>query len=383
VRGFAERDARNAVLARAKHDAHTAACARSEGNFDDSHDSDESDIEAISAAELRIESLESGFVPFQPGNTHFLAVIGRYDTDNRPHQRPLDGNRSWNKCTDGGREPPGPIAKSLSEAENCVYDMFNLRDFMFVLLGQLRQDGERGSDFYNGFAQCCNSMEELFRRRNLERSILVARADAMGPHAPTFKKELCKFIIASTEAEDNAPDNAAGVISALTDKFAASVGRAECNTLAKKAAYGDNGGGGGGGGFGAARQDRYKPEPRRKDKQRGARGGSDKRGSPRGDRRDPDQREPRGRSTRGNGGHESDDSRGGHAGHEQRREPRDVRGKAARGEQDRNGGGGRGGGGGGRGGGRPEYDRRQHGESSRQGQREARRGAQSDASSSD
>jgi hypothetical protein len=126
-------------------------------------------------------------------------------------------------------------------------------------------------------AQCCNSIEEFYRLRNLERSLLVARADAVGPNASIFKKELAKYkyLISATDAEANAPDNVEDNIQALTDKFVNVVGKAECNVYAKKAAYGDNGGGGGGGGFSAARQDKSKHEPKHKDKQRGTRGGSD------------------------------------------------------------------------------------------------------------
>jgi hypothetical protein len=386
ARGFAERDA----ASRAERDARAADRARSEDEYSedeyyDTDGSEESDVEEISMADLLLESRRHGHVPFDPENSHWLAQRYRHETNGRPRLRSTVGNESFDRCTDGGREAPGPIGKEIERAENRVYDEFNLRAFMLFLLGQLRQNREEDSDFYKMFAQCCNTMDELYRRANLERSILVARAGALGHQASAYKKELAKFIVSVTDAEDGAPANMEDTIQSLTDRFAADVNRAERTNLAKKAAYGDNGGGGGGGGgFGAARQEKNQLAPRHKNKSRGTRGGSDKRearGSPRGDRRDPDQREPRGRATRGNGGHESDDLRGGHAGRDQRREPRDARGKA-RGEQDRNGGGGRGGGGGGRGGGN---DRHVHGESSSQGQRgrDARRGDKSDASSSD
>jgi len=91
-----------------------------------------------------------------------------------------------------------------------------------------------------------------------------------------------------------------------TEYFAKVVNRSECNLLAKNAAYNDGGSGG-----------RSRSEPKLKDKQRGARGGSGKHGAgserhsspPRGDRRDSNQRESRGRPSASNGGYASDDSR--------------------------------------------------------------------------
>jgi hypothetical protein len=288
-RKLADRDARNAADARAEYDAHAADLARSEDSYDTDY-SEELDVEEISTADLLFDSRMHGHVPFDPENDHWLAQRHRHEIHGRPRLRSVIGNEAYDRCTDGGREAPGPIAKEIERAENRVYDMFNLRAFMLFLLGQLRQNGEEGDDFYKRLAQCCNTTDELYRRANLERSILVTRAGAIGPQASSYKKELAKFIITATDAEDGAPAHMAGFVQKLTDNFAKSVGRAECNNLAKKAAHGDNGSGGG---FGAARQERNQFEPKRKNKPRGTRGGSDKRearGSPRGDRRDPNQR---------------------------------------------------------------------------------------------
>ena len=276
----------------------------------------------------------------------------------------MHGNKSYAQCTDNGQGRAGPMAKSLMEAESCVYDLWNVRASMFDLLDLLHQEGEEESEFFGQLAQCCNSVNEIYNVRNLERSLVVARANAIGSNASAYDKELAGFLTSVTDAEANAPNNADETIRLLTEKFHFNVGKQECSVFAKKAVYGDSGGGSNGG-FPASRQEKEKSK---KDKQRGARGGSDKRsadgdrrGSPRVDQHDSNQREQWGHSSRGNDGDESDGSRshGRTARHEQPREPLDARGKTAHGA----GGGGRGGGGA-RGGGRPVLDRKQrlHGE---------------------
>jgi len=349
---LAARDARGVIPARAAR-AGSYSSSYSSGSEPDARDT-------LTTEELRLVVQDCGYVQHQTNNTHHLAVLARHDLDNCPQFRGLDNYPPYAKCTDNGRVEPGSIGKGLMHFESLAYYLRNVNLVLFGLLGQLHQEGEERSVFFEGLAQCANSVDQLDHLVNLERSLNVYRADAVGQPAASYKKGLAKHLTAVSEKDTNAHGNIEEVLQRQTEHFDKVVNRSECNLLAKNAANHDGGGGG-----------RSRSEPKPKNKQRSARGGSGKHGAgserhsspPRGDRRDSNQRESRGRPSAGNGGYASDDSRGRdrRSRREQQRDPRDARGKTGRGD------------GGARGGG----DRHK-------GQRETHnRGAESDASGSD
>jgi len=320
---FAARDARGVIPARAAR-AGSNSSSYSSGSEPDARD-------MLTTEELRLVVQDYGYIQHQKDNTHYLAVVARHDLENCPQFRGLSNYSPYAKCTDSGRVEPGSIGKGLMHIESLAYDLRNVNLVFFSLLGQLQQEGQERSVFFEGLTQCANSVDQLDHLVNLERSLNVYRADAVGQPADSYKKGLAKHLTAVSEKDINVLGNIEEGLQRQTEYFAKVVNRSECNLLAKNAANNDGGGGG-----------RSRSEPKPKDKQRGARGGSGKHGAgserhsspPRGDRRDSNQRESRGRPSANNGGYASDDSRGRdrRPRREQQRDPRDARGKTGRGD---------------------------------------------------
>jgi len=327
---------------------------------DGSEDGSYTDGESLMEEELRNGARGWGFIEHKSENRHYHAGSARHNPVNRPSWRPLFRNKSFAIASNNGRAT-GTIAKALVQFESLAYDLRNVVVQSLDLVRQLHEDGEQESTFFGDVARLANTTGELYNLVNRERCVLAARADAVGPKATEYTRNFAAYVVNATAADSNAPADMDTQVDRLRRQYSQLVDKADARAYAYK---GSNGGGGGGsGGYARDRSDKARPKPKPKPKDKRSARDADKgrRGSPRGERRDSNQRESRRNPPRGGGGHKSDG------------------GKAHRGD-DR--GGGRGGGGGGRGGGRADNDRRRHSETTRQGQRATpRRGAHSDADS--
>jgi len=73
--------------------------------------------------------------------------------------------------------------------------LHNVGLVMFKLLGQLHREGDGGSAFFKTLMQYANSIDELDRLANIERSLNVYCANAVGHGATPYKKALAKYLV--------------------------------------------------------------------------------------------------------------------------------------------------------------------------------------------
>ena len=353
-----------ALAARDVRGVSPARAARADSNSSSYDSGSEPDArDTLTTEELHLVVQDCGYVQHQTDSTHHLAGFARHDLDNCPQFRGLANYPPYAKCTDRRRVEPGSIGKGLMHFESLAYDLRNVKLVLFSLLGQLHQEGEERSVFFELLAQCANSIDQLDHLVNLERSLNVycAAMPSGSPLIPTRRgcpstsPPSPKRTPTRTATSRRASSATRSTLTRWsTAPSAISSPRTPPTTTEAAAAAA---------GLGPS------PSPRTSSAARAAGlastalevSGTARRRAR--DRRDSNQRESRGRPSAGNGGYASDDSRGRdrRSRREQQRDPRDARGKTGRGD------------GGARGGG----DRHK-------GQRETHnRGAESDASGSD
>jgi len=177
-----------ALAARDVRGVSPARAARADSNSSSYDSGSEPDArDTLTTEELHLVVQDCGYVQHQTDSTHHLAGFARHDLDNCPQFRGLANYPPYAKCTDRRRVEPGSIGKGLMHFESLAYDLRNVKLVLFSLLGQLHQEGEERSVFFELLAQCANSIDQLDHLVNLERSLNVycAAMPSGSPLIPT------------------------------------------------------------------------------------------------------------------------------------------------------------------------------------------------------